>query len=379
LAQARVNTTSITTDLSGVEYGYCQDIGYHIIEKIQVFNDQIKIHEFWGQWLSWRRGQQSNSSVYNFSAGRHKLGPATISKAATPGRLRINIPVIGSQYSDDMGFPMTALSGQRFRIRVHLKKLESIIEASDGRLNPKPWSQTFQQQSQKDQPPTQFQTLPRYQIGSPILTLETTQFYIPRDSQTYLSKTVLHVPFQQVQQCVFTLEDSKWVPVVNTGATVSVPLALDFIGPTSQITVGVQTEASIYAGQHYQLSPPPGPTSFLTDLRLNMGTIDRINQWSSTILRDVVNYYKLYKENRDPFDNVSNLYSLTFGPKEKEQFRPLGTFNLSRSLQATLYVDLNAITADSRNDSRKSFVTVYGESWNIFEIKDGKGKVLFAD
>lgn len=378
LAQARNNPTSITTDLSGVEYGYCQDIGYHLIEKIQVFNDQIKLHEFWGQWLSWRRGQQANSSIYNASAGRHNPGPNTIGQAATPGRLRINIPVIGSQNPDDMGFPMTALSGQRFRMRVYLKKLESLVEASDGRLNPQPWAQTFQQQTQKDKPAIQFQTLPRYQIGSPILTLETTQVYIPRDSQAYLSKTLLNVPFQEVQQCVFTIEDPRWLPVVNTGATVSVPLLLDLFGSTSQLTVGVQTEASIYAGQHYQLSPPPnGTPSFLRDLRLNMGTLDRINQWSSTILRDVVNYYKVYKENRDPFDNVSNLYSLTFGPKE--QFRPLGTFNLSRTLQATLYVDLNAITADSRNNSRKSFITVYGESWNIFEIKDGKGKVLFAD
>jgi hypothetical protein len=57
----------------------------------------------------------------------------------------------------------------------------------------------------------------------------------------------------------------------------------------------------------------------------------------------------------------------------------MGTFNLSRSLQATLYTDLNAINIDPRTNSRKSFVIVYGESWNIFEIKDGKGKVMFAD
>ena len=76
---------------------------------------------------------------------------------------------------------------------------------------------------------------------------------------------------------------------------------------------------------------------------------------------------------------MNNIYTMTFGPKEKEQYRPLGTFNLSRSLQATLYVDLAAISADPRLNSRKSFIVVYGESWNIFEIKDGQGKVMFAD
>ena len=321
LVQAKLNPTAITTDLSGVEYGYCQDIGYLLIDKVQVFNDQIKIHEFWGQWLEWRRGQQHNSSIYNKSAGRHNPGPNTIAQAATPGQLRIHLPVIGNQFPDDMGFPMTAVSNQRFRMRVFLRKLEDVIEASDGRLNPQPWGQTFKQQIARSELAQQFETLQRYEIPSPILTLETTQIYISRDAQEYLRKTVISVPFQEVQQCQFTIEDPRWLPVINTGSTVSVPLPLDFIGPTSQITVGVQTEASIYAGQLYQLNPPPnGASSFLLDLRLNMGTIDRINQWSSSIMRDVSNYYKLYKESRDPYDGVLNVYTLTFGPKEKEQF-----------------------------------------------------------
>lgn len=378
ITQEKLNLRSITTDLSGVEYGYCQDIGYHLIEKVQIFNDQIMLHEFWGQWLEWRRGQQNNSSIYNKLAGRNTPGTGSIAKAATPGRLRIYLPVLGNQNPDDMGFPMICLSNQRFRMRVYLRKLEELVEASDGRLNPKPWNQTFQQQSARNQAPVKFQTLQRYEMTTPILTLETTQVYIPRDTQEYLRKTVLNVPFKNVQQSIFTIEDSKWLPVINTGATVSVPLPLDFIGPTSQITVGVQSEASQLAGQQYQLNPPPGPvTSFLRALRLNMGIADRINLWSSTILRDVANYYKLNKESRDPFGEVFNIYTLTFGPKE--EFRPMGTFNLSRSLQATLYTDLNAINIDPRTNSRKSFVIVYGESWNIFEIKDGKGKVMFAD
>ena len=119
--------------------------------------------------------------------------------------------------------------------------------------------------------------------------------------------------------------------------------------------------------------------TFLSNLRLNMGTLDRITEWSDKILRDVANYYKNYKESRDPNGGVMNIYTLTFGPKEKEPYKPIGTFNLSRTLQAVLYADLNAIAADPRSKSRKSYIIVFGESWNIFEIKDGKGKVMFAD
>jgi hypothetical protein len=265
-------------------------------------------------------------------------------------------------------------------MRIFIRKLEELIEASDGRLFPKPWNQTFQQQTSRNSPPQNFQTLQRSEIMNPTLSLETTQVYIPRDSQEYLRKTVISVPFQEAHQSIFTIEDAKWQIVVNTSLSVSVPLPLDFIGPTSRITVGVQTEASQLAGQRYILNPPKGgASSFLQGLRLNMGTIDRINQWSDVILRDVANYYKNSRESRDPNDNVNNIYTLTFGPKEEEQYRPLGTLNLSRSLQATLYVDLASIAIDPRLNSRKSFIIVYGESWNIFEIKDGRGKVLFAD
>lgn len=380
VVNAELNPTSITTDLSGVEYGYTQDVGTTIIDKVQVFNDQIMIHEFWGQQLKWRASQQPNATVIGRLQGRHIPGINQTARAATPGRLHVYLPIFGNQTPDDMGLPITALHNQRFRMRIFLRKLEEIIEASDGRLFPKPWNQTFQQQTSRNSPPEKFQTLQRSEIMNPTLSLETTQVYIPRDSQEYLRKTVISVPFQEAHQSVFTIEDSKWQTVVNTGLSVSVPLPLDFIGPTSRITVGVQTEASQFAGQWYNLNPPKGgATSFLQGLRLNMGTIDRINQWSDVILRDVANYYKNSRESRDPNDNVNNIYTLTFGPKEEAQYRPLGTLNLSRSLQATLYVDLAPIAIDPRLNSRKSFVIVYGESWNIFEIKDGKGKLLFAD
>jgi len=380
IAQALNNPTSITTDLNGVEYGYTQDIGTALIDKVQVFNDQLLLHEFWGQWLNWRAGQQPQKAIYGRLNGRRPPGPNSIAKNATPQRLRVYLPIMGNQFQDDMGLPVTALRNQRFRIRVYLRKLEEVIEASDGRLHPKPWAQTFKQQTSRNSQPHQFQTLQRNEIPGPVLSLETTQVYIPRDSQEYLRRTVLYLPFQEVQQCAFTIEDVKWLPVINTNVSVILPLPLDFIGPTSRITVGAQTEASIFAGQHYQLNPPSGgANSFLRNLRLNMGTIDRINRWTDIILRDVANYYKSFTESRDPNDGVNNIYTMTFGPKEKEQHRPLGTFNLSRSLQATLYVDLAAIAADPRLNSRKSFIIVYGESWNIFEIKDGKGKVMFAD
>jgi hypothetical protein len=376
--QQQQNLQSLITDTEGIEYGYTQDVGALMIDKVQVFNDQILLHEFWGQWLEWRVAMQSNSSVYGALGGRHAPLPGRIAKAATPKQLRIYLPILGCQTPDDQGFPMLAATTQRFRIRVFLRRLEEIIEASDSRLNPQPWDKTFRLKVSATDPGTLFQTKPRSAIGGPVMTLETTQIYLPRDAQDFLKNTPLHLPYVQVQLSQFTVEDPKWEAIVLRNATITIPLELDFIGSVQRLTVGVQTVATLQAGQRYNLYPPQGGSeAFLTSLRLNVGIQDRLNRFSAQIYRDVANYYKNQKEPKEPNGNVMNIYTLTFGPAETT--KPLGTFNMSRTQDAILYVELAPIAIDSRLNSRKSYIYVFAEAWNVFEIKNGRGKMLFAD
>ena len=376
--QAALNPTSYTTDLSGVEFGYMQDVGPLMIEKVQVFNDQIMLHEFWGQWLEWRVAMLQNSTVYGALAGRHQLGTGRIAKAATPKQLRVYLPILGCQTPDDMGFPMVATSAQRFRIRVFLRPLEEVIEASDSRLNPAPWSKTFIQRTSATDPGTQFQTSPKTALKGPVIALETTQIYLPRDVQDFLKRKTLAIPYLQVQLSQFTIEDNKWDPLIKNGVNVSLPFELDFIGSVQRLTVGAQTIASIQAGQRYNISPPAGgANTFLQALRVNVGTQDRINKFPATIFREVANYYKNQKEPRAPNGDLLNVFTLTFGPAETT--KPLGTFNMSRTQDVILYVDLAAIAIEPRLSNRKCYVYVFGEAWNLFEVKDGRGKMLFAD
>jgi len=375
--EAAINRNAIITDLNGVEFGYTQDIGVLMIEKVQFFNDQLLLHEFWGQWMQWRAGMQSNSGIYASLAGRHPPLPYTIAKAATPNQIRISLPLIGNQH-DDPGLPMVALSNQRFRIRVYLKRLEEVIEASDKRLRPAPWDSTFRAQTSATSEPYTFQTFPRAKIGGPTLTLETTQIYVPRDVQDYLRKTTLPIPFIQNQLCRFTLEEPKWFPIIKTGIVTSLPFPLDFIGAVSRLTVGVQSDADLQSGLLYNTEPPlGGATAYLQQLRLNLGLRDRMNGFPIAIWRDLMNYYKNSKEARAPNGNPFNVYTMAFGPADRTL--PIGTFNMSRTMEAVLYADLAAVAADPRTDSRKAYISVYAEAWNLFEIKDGRGLVLFAD
>ena len=51
---AAANPTGFVSDASGVSYGYCNNIGYQILEKIQVFQDQLLIQELYGEYLDWK-------------------------------------------------------------------------------------------------------------------------------------------------------------------------------------------------------------------------------------------------------------------------------------------------------------------------------------
>ena len=56
--QADNLTGLVTYDASGTTYGYCNNIGFQMIEKIQFFQDQVKIHETFGEYLDWRYGNR---------------------------------------------------------------------------------------------------------------------------------------------------------------------------------------------------------------------------------------------------------------------------------------------------------------------------------
>jgi len=374
VSQALKNPNSYTYDTSGVQFGYCQDIGALLIDKVQVFAGQYLLQEFWGQWLEWRAQMDPKAVVYGAVGGRTNT---LLCKAATPKQLRVYLPILGCQTEGDKGFPTVALSGQSFKIRIFLRKLEEVIEASDGRLKPEPWDKSFYQKTSIEESPQEFKTLKRSLIAGPIITLETTQVYLARDAQDLLKKTTIRVPFIQVQLVQSTIEDSKWNTALNN-ITVQIAIKLDFVGAVSRLLVGVQTVASINSGQLYNLNPPPGgPTQFLNTLRLNAGLQDRINEWPVVLLRDTANYYKNQRAPTDPNGSPLNVYTLTFGSNNDTM--PLGTFNMSRSDTQVLFATLAPIGSDSRSNSRKAYILVFAEAWNLFVIKDGKGSLAFAD
>jgi len=155
---------SKVTDLSGVSYGYTNGIAFFLFSKIQIYLDQILLQEFSGDALyaaTRARGSLNSAFLENLQTAVTSPTAATIRQAATPGRLRLRLPLLGCQHSDDGGVPSIAARQQTFKLRLTLRKLEDLVEASDSRAKPTPWalSTTFTDGT------APFQTLIRTEIG----------------------------------------------------------------------------------------------------------------------------------------------------------------------------------------------------------------------
>ena len=378
-AAIEANNTGIVTDASGVTFGWCNNIGFQLIKSVQIFQDQVLIHETYGEYLDWRLRQSygmATAYVLSSEVGSRAETALAIGRSASPQFLRVPIPLFGWQHLGEPGLPTIALRNQRFRMRIYLRQLNELIVASDGRLQPSPWDKTLHIQRTAGGPiDTSLVTLPALKhLG---MSLETTQLYIAADVQTWLKAQTIRFPFVNIQSEQYTIEDSQ-MTAAFMGGTFTIPFALDLSGPVERILIGFRTEANNLAGDRTNLLSPT-QQRLVNTLRLNISNNDRIKQFPVAVFREVAAYWKSKKPALDLINpkHIQEVYTLSFGGRDDG--KPAGTLNFTRASLPVLFATLNAISYDRRNVSRKTFCILYAESWRIWEIAGGKGKIMFDE
>jgi hypothetical protein len=299
----------------------------------------------------------------------------SIGRSASLGTLRVPIPLLGWQDYSDPGLPLAALKSERYRMRVYLRRLEEVIVASDGRLGANPWNMPVRAKAARDGPTFESVSVKRSEMKVDV-SLESTCVYVQPDVQMYLKAQVLRIPFVHVQHYKYTIEDNLMTAAALSGSAFYYNMTVDFIGSMDRLLLGFRTVASTRAGQRTNLRPPNGQT-FVTDIRLNIANIDRLKKHPVSVFREVTSYWKNKRMALD-LDNSSKpqeVYTLTFGGFDRKI--PCGTLNLTRAVLPTIHITLASTPYDSRNISRETYALLYGEAWNIYEIRNGKGKFMF--
>ncbi len=382
-AQAALNYKSVITDLSGVSYGYTRGIAYYLFEKIQFYQDRILLQEWSGDGLfaiTRSRGSMNSAFLENALTGVHDGTAVSLGKNATPGTLRLSLPLIGCQDLNDGGFPRVSAVHQNFRIRCVLRKLEDLVEASDGRSQPIPWGtgnggKTFQIKTSAAATPTQFTTLERLAMGPPNIEIETRHIYVDGDTQNALRQQTITTLYERSYENHFTQGPLDYSPL-RRGGVAQVPRILDADHPGGRVVLGFRSAAALSANQRWKYTV--GETTNETDTFYNQFSLilagrDREYFWTPLVWRYLEQHAK---EERDSGYNLSFM-NWTLGDI-RGRFAPYprqleGTLNWTSAIRPTLLIDLKDIVLQN------SFLDVYIEGWAALEFEKGRASMLFGN
>ena len=371
---AAANGKGVIQDSAGISYGYTSGIGYFLFEKIQILQDNILLQEFSGDslWIQSRsRGSLNSAFLENTLTGIHDGSALSIGRNATPGRLRLPLPLIGCQGLEEGGFPSLCLPNQSYKVRVYLRKLEDLVEASDGREKPAPWGSSLRLQSQREGAFSEFTTLDRLKIDTPTIYLETRHIYTNEDTRLGLRSSSLDIPFERIYENIFAQG-----PLDYAAATPFLTRVLDATHPCSRIILAFRSFADLRANRLWKLQSDSATGDYYSGLKLLIAGRDRTQFWDSLIWNNLDNHAK---EERD---SGMRLATINFGYGEKKGVRapsynrqPDGTINFSTADKPTLFMQLTDIV----NGTKRSELRVIVETWAVFSVSDGRGGLKFGN
>ena len=384
---------------NGISYGYVNYVGYFLFEKIQFYQDQFLIQEWSGDGLL---AKQLGEGSYHSSFLKQTLGgqieivdPMTniptdrgIQLRATPGHLRITLPLPGLQCPGDAGFPLAATPWQKFRIKATLRKLEDLVVCSDFISKPEPWNVAF---TMDFGTLYSFQSKPFNDIGQPTVVLSTIQHYVPPRVQEELRSTVIQIPFRRQFENNFTFGELDYIPLDN-GGTAAVTRRLDGRHPTEKIFWFFRTQNALNRNRlddfynnffdfnattdTQPFTEPHG--NFYYNMKLVIAGRDRESLLPPFVLQ---NMSQLVKDEKGSGVNIGEM-KWTTGEKYGTIYpcprQPEGTINFTTADRPTLHLELANVRPDMVGQ-RASEMRVFTEGWDVYDIREGRGRLLFSN
>jgi hypothetical protein len=355
---AALNGNSLVTDLSGNTYGYTNNIGYYLIEKVQLFQHQAMIYEDFGEAMLLRRiskSRRGQMELHEKVSGGHNGSALAIQRAATPKQLTIRLSLPFDSGERVTGIPVGAIQSFSLRLRIFLRSFKSLVECSDNRIRPSPFDISMLIKTGPQALPRQFRTKNISDLGKPTIQLRVQHVYVDGISQKILKDTKWTIPYLKAQLNEFTLEETIWK------SPSQIRKELEIYGSSQRLRILFQSEANILAGKLSDYSPISGKIWF-TSCGLRVHGFDRVGVWESDVFEKVTSY------SHDRGQYVPNVFLLDSGCEDESV--PAGTLNFAAIDKPELQVMLVSQPADVRSGSKKSFMRVYADLWDVLILEN---------
>lgn len=378
-----LNRNTIVSDATGTTYGYTQGIGAFLFEQIEFYQDQLLLQQFSGDFLyAWShfQGTLNKEALHIKEMGGHTGSALDIQRNATPGKLILRLPLIGCAHPDEGGLPFIAVPGQKYRIRCKIRRLEDLVESSNGSVKPKPWVRTDLTMRNQAGLVTPFIPLTRENIGKPLITLETTQRYVRSETQALLKKTPNLIPFIRPFENKLSLDPSDYVAVGN-GVVSYVTKRIDGRHPAEGILLFFQSEYSSERNQLWNFNNPLGTSNgdFYNTLKLTVAGKDRETDWDPRLWQNISPWVKSEKTPGIPVSWISFSLGPSYGYRAPERRKPSGTLNFSSADKPTLYMNIKDTLPCSTNGQKKVTMRAITIGWGIYRVEDQRGTMLFGN
>ena len=370
--QAELCKKSIVTDESGVSYGYVNGIAYFLFQQIQIFQDNILLQEFSGDslWaIAKTCGTYGQEFVTSQLTGEHDGSLLSISRNSAPSTLRLELPILGCQNgSSSTGFPLRSATKHSYRVRCKLRKLEDLVESSDGQVKPTPWDLPTLQQRTSPTSVVSFVPIARSDILPLTLRLETRQIYVPRELQIELESKPQKVPFRRFFENTFSQTSLDYASVLAGGVSPA-SRRLDGRHPTSRMLWFFRSQVDLNKNRLWKVNTDQN-TPYYNTVSLQIAGQARELPRTPLVWRDINNHAK---EDLDTGNDIATM-NWTLGAIAPIRFpastsQPTGTINMTTADRPTFYIDL----ANPYSSTPNTQLTVITEGWALFQT-DGSGR-----
>lgn len=362
---------------SGNAYGYMNGIGYFLFKKIQIFQDKLLLQEITGDSLfALRAARGSLNSAYmeNGLAGWTDGTAASIAAAATPSRIRLELPFIGERN----GFPSIAMRKQTFKLRLELRPVEQLVESSDPAATaaPNPWGATFTDRAQPT--PHTFRALTRTQMASPVLQLETRHTYVDGETQLALRSNTLELPYLRPYENSYIISPAEYAPIVK-GVPAFITRRVDAQHPASRMLWYTRAQNDLRANRRWKFAADISGNEYYSAQSLIIASRDRETLFSPYIWNLLTHHAK---EDRDPGFGLGEMsWDLgdIRGRRAPWNRQPEGTINFTTADRPTIYTSLSAAPNDTLLGAPSTELTVLVDSWGLYSIENDRGVLKYGN
>lgn len=362
----------VSDSVTGEKYGYTNGIAYFMFKKIQIFQNKLLLQELTGDALfatRASRGTLNSAYMENQLTGWHSGSSDSIGAAATPPRLRLELPFIG----DRNGFPSIAMRQQSFKLRLEVRSLEELVESSiPGPRAPTPWTRSFTDGT------TIIPALSRNTIPSLTIQLETRHTYVDGETQLALRSQPLEIPFSRPYENTFTFGSLEYAPLAR-GVPALVTGRIDGQHPASRILWFFRNHNDLRTGRRWVFSPDISGGEFYNNESLIIASRDRETLASPLIWNTLVHHAK---EDRDPGPGIGEMnWDLgdIRGRTAPWNRQPEGTVNFTTADRPTLYTSLTQVENDTILGTPSTEMTVVVDGWGLYNIEKDRGVLKYGN